>query len=404
MSKDVSDKNGSQWASTEMQTSNCSDSEVPLGHSNLHISPQSQSTARSEYQTASMLSQKEPQSLPISPHSMKNGTPPIPPSSSSPSLFPPIRDTRSESPHIRLTSSPHNPASPSPAQRPNPPSSHDFTLPPIYEQHPHLPPISMGSMPSNISDPMSYQPSHGYSNPSMNGPVSQPNHQPIRYSPNPQPSSTEYYNSGTPNQHPVHQSPSPRTLPSGEVQGSSGSNITKEDLEAHRMELQREVSHLSILLSKTTAMLAGLDQAVTSKEPSRPDIRAGIPSREQTTSGPPSYWDGSSNGYQPMQQPNPNYRNHYYPPNGGAGYAPTYHNVDEYSKRESSRYPEGLMQSQYYPPQYQNMQPPQQPHYDPRSQPPYHYGNPQLPPLYPSPPPPPPSSDGVNQPSQTIRY
>ncbi|KAG9294030.1 hypothetical protein G9A89_019368 [Geosiphon pyriformis] len=38
-------------------------------------------------------------------------------------------------------------------------------------------------------------------------------------------------------------------------------NLTQQILEAHRKELQREVSHMSMLLSRSTALLAGLNQA-----------------------------------------------------------------------------------------------------------------------------------------------
>jgi len=41
-------------------------------------------------------------------------------------------------------------------------------------------------------------------------------------------------------------------------------NITQQVLQAHRQELQREVSHLSMLLNRTTAILVGLDQAMAS--------------------------------------------------------------------------------------------------------------------------------------------
>ncbi|CAG8463154.1 9965_t:CDS:2 [Ambispora gerdemannii] len=45
---------------------------------------------------------------------------------------------------------------------------------------------------------------------------------------------------------------------------NSDPNITREVLQAHRQELQREVSHLSMLLSRTTAILCGLDQTLGS--------------------------------------------------------------------------------------------------------------------------------------------
>jgi CRISPR-associated Cas5-like protein len=45
---------------------------------------------------------------------------------------------------------------------------------------------------------------------------------------------------------------------------NSDPNITREVLQAHRQELQREVSHLSMLLSRTTAILCGLDQTLSS--------------------------------------------------------------------------------------------------------------------------------------------
>lgn len=47
-------------------------------------------------------------------------------------------------------------------------------------------------------------------------------------------------------------------------------NITQQLLQAHRQELQREVSHLSMLLNRTTAILVGLDQAMNGNESSTP--------------------------------------------------------------------------------------------------------------------------------------
>jgi hypothetical protein len=47
-------------------------------------------------------------------------------------------------------------------------------------------------------------------------------------------------------------------------------NITQQLLQAHRQELQREVSHLSMLLNRTTAILVGLDQAMNANESSTP--------------------------------------------------------------------------------------------------------------------------------------
>ena len=41
-------------------------------------------------------------------------------------------------------------------------------------------------------------------------------------------------------------------------------SITQQVLQAHRQELQREVSHLSMLLNRTTAILVGLDHAMAS--------------------------------------------------------------------------------------------------------------------------------------------
>jgi len=46
-------------------------------------------------------------------------------------------------------------------------------------------------------------------------------------------------------------------------------NITQQVLQAHRQELQREVSHLSMLLNRTTAILVGLDQAMASNAAAR---------------------------------------------------------------------------------------------------------------------------------------
>ncbi|CAG8486101.1 10383_t:CDS:2 [Acaulospora colombiana] len=46
-------------------------------------------------------------------------------------------------------------------------------------------------------------------------------------------------------------------------------NLTHQVLQAHRQELQREVSHLSMLLNRTTAILVGLDQAMASNVANR---------------------------------------------------------------------------------------------------------------------------------------
>jgi transcription initiation factor TFIIIB Brf1 subunit/transcription initiation factor TFIIB len=50
---------------------------------------------------------------------------------------------------------------------------------------------------------------------------------------------------------------------------SADTNITQQVLHAHRQELQREVSHLSMLLNRTTAILVGLDQAMASNAAAR---------------------------------------------------------------------------------------------------------------------------------------
>ncbi|KAK9719745.1 GATA type transcriptional activator of nitrogen-regulated proteins [Basidiobolus ranarum] len=318
-----------------------------------------------------------------SPHSSAHATPPMSFSSPSPSLVLPIRDSNSSSPRVTASSAP--------LQHPARSNNHNFTLPPIYEQRPHLPPISMGT----ISSPMNYQ---GYSHPST--------HVPVNQQPNPQPVSTEYC-ANAPNPHPAYQSPSPHLLPTHEVQGSS--NITKQDLEVHRMELQREVSHLSMLLSKTTAILAGLDQAVTSKDSFRSEAHLSYPSAHgPTTTGPPAYWDGRASEYQPMAQPNPNYRSYnYHPGSHGISYNPvhTTPNVGEYPRAEYPRYPEASTpyQPQYDTSHYRGHPQPYPPPQEQRPQPPYPYPNSQLPVLYQPPPPPPSSSDSLNQPPQTIR-
>lgn len=50
-------------------------------------------------------------------------------------------------------------------------------------------------------------------------------------------------------------------------------------LQAHRQELQREVSHLSMLLNKTTAILVDLDKAISSNHGSLPNTPYGSPDR-----------------------------------------------------------------------------------------------------------------------------
>jgi GATA-binding protein, other eukaryote len=55
-------------------------------------------------------------------------------------------------------------------------------------------------------------------------------------------------------------------------------NITQQFLQAHRQELQREVSHLSMLLNRTTAILVGLDQAMASNAAARTDSNNSFPS------------------------------------------------------------------------------------------------------------------------------
>ncbi|CAG8482726.1 16910_t:CDS:2 [Dentiscutata erythropus] len=54
-------------------------------------------------------------------------------------------------------------------------------------------------------------------------------------------------------------------------------------LQAHRQELQREVSHLSMLLNKTTAILVDLDKAITNG--SHPNTPYGSPERSLVNSG-----------------------------------------------------------------------------------------------------------------------
>ncbi|ORX90202.1 hypothetical protein K493DRAFT_266113 [Basidiobolus meristosporus CBS 931.73] len=386
-----SNGHSAQWTSIEAQASSGTELEASSSNSNSNINAQAHFPTNPQEQASPITPENGVQSLQKSSLG-QNEVSTLP--SNSPSLYPPMRDARSQSPHVRMTSSPHVSASSTPPQRPNRHGSHDFTLPPIYEQRPHLPPISMSSMPTSVSNPMSYH-TQGYAHPTVQAPAVQPTQQPIRYSPNPQPASAEYYSTG-PSSTPIRQ---PTSIDQAQAQGASGSNITKEDLEAHRMELQREVSHLSLLLSRTTAILAGLDQAVTSKEPSRHDIPPNAPSHpEVSTTGPP-YWDGGARGYQVGQPPYPGYQNQYYPSG-----VPVYQNNDEFSKL---RYSQTLMQPVPQPPYYQASQPPQQPPYDQRPQPPNLYGNPQLPPLYPThshPHPHPPPSSSTDQPSQTIRY
>ncbi|CAI2164815.1 303_t:CDS:2 [Funneliformis geosporum] len=60
--------------------------------------------------------------------------------------------------------------------------------------------------------------------------------------------------------------PSHQPLPTAAVADPS---ITQQVLQAHRQELQREVSHLSMLLNRTTAILVGLDQAMASNAATR---------------------------------------------------------------------------------------------------------------------------------------
>jgi len=88
------------------------------------------------------------------------------------------------------------------------------------------------------------------------------------------PPSTISSHSSFSNNVPSHQQP----LPTAAVPDPS---ITQQVLQAHRQELQREVSHLSMLLNRTTAILVGLDQAMASNAAARsvlpsPPVNTGI--------------------------------------------------------------------------------------------------------------------------------
>ncbi|CAG8493737.1 4372_t:CDS:2 [Ambispora leptoticha] len=91
--------------------------------------------------------------------------------------------------------------------------------------------------------------------------------------------------------------------------------LTREVLQAHRQELQREVSHLSMLLSRTTAILCGLDQTLGSESaphnpPSHehPISTVGLASEANSTSALASLFALQSNNNQysgqqvPVQQ------------------------------------------------------------------------------------------------------
>ncbi|CAG8668581.1 16109_t:CDS:2 [Acaulospora morrowiae] len=62
-------------------------------------------------------------------------------------------------------------------------------------------------------------------------------------------------------------------------------NLTHQVLQAHRQELQREVSHLSMLLNRTTAILVGLDQAMASNAVNRSGIDSCMTYRSSTDNG-----------------------------------------------------------------------------------------------------------------------
>jgi GATA-binding protein, other eukaryote len=86
-----------------------------------------------------------------------------------------------------------------------------------------------------------------------------------------------------------HQQTAP--LPSAAV---TDPNITQQVLQAHRQELQREVSHLSMLLNRTTAILVGLDQAMASNAAARnidngPSMNYGSSSDNALYNGQKSY-------------------------------------------------------------------------------------------------------------------
>lgn len=69
-------------------------------------------------------------------------------------------------------------------------------------------------------------------------------------------------------------------------------NITQQVLQAHRQELQREVSHLSMLLNRTTAILVGLDQAMASNAAARNIDNGALPSMNYGSSPDNSLYNG----------------------------------------------------------------------------------------------------------------
>ncbi|CAG8709750.1 40657_t:CDS:2 [Gigaspora margarita] len=76
--------------------------------------------------------------------------------------------------------------------------------------------------------------------------------------------------------------PVPANSPTSPHQPQSNSVSDRNSiqlLQAHRQELQREVSHLSMLLNKTTAILVDLDKAISSNNSSLPNTPFGSPDR-----------------------------------------------------------------------------------------------------------------------------
>ncbi|RIA98507.1 hypothetical protein C1645_95434 [Glomus cerebriforme] len=89
---------------------------------------------------------------------------------------------------------------------------------------------------------------------------------------------------------PMNNSHHPQTPPLSNA-AVTDPNITQQVLQAHRQELQREVSHLSMLLNRTTAILVGLDQAMASNAAARAaniDNNSSLPSMNYTPGSPPS--------------------------------------------------------------------------------------------------------------------
>ncbi|ORX88660.1 hypothetical protein K493DRAFT_319313 [Basidiobolus meristosporus CBS 931.73] len=122
--------------------------------------------------------------------------------------LPSIHHSASLSPHIQSSDSSSSPSSPR--------TSDSFSASVYDSSRPTLPPIQI---------------------PHLNGqerPVSPPSH----LSSKGFPPGCEYPSYPAPNQ------------------------FTREDLQAHRQELQREITHLSMLLSRTSSILAGLDHAI----------------------------------------------------------------------------------------------------------------------------------------------